>query len=86
MARHKSKVPGFVLLTLSQVKARISHGWFMRIYYCGSKQEPVEDQFFDADGFHNLAAFERRLIIYKERICNEENGKTLRFYYKEDTP
>lgn len=80
---HKSKYPGFVLITLSQVKARISHGWSLKVYYCCSNQSPAEkDNFFYTDGFPNLAVFERRLLIYKEQ-CNEEEGKTLKFYYKE---
>lgn len=79
----KSKYPGFKLVTLAQLRARVSNGWALKIYYCASKQEPSEDKYFDCVDFNNLTVLNIILNMYKRELCNEENGKKLNFYYKE---
>lgn len=80
----KSKYPGFKLVTLAQLRARVSNGWALKIYYCASKQEPSENRCFNCSDFPNLTVLDRILSIYKRELCNDENGVKLNFYYKEE--
>jgi hypothetical protein len=85
LIEYEKKPPTFRKLNKSSVKNMINNGWTYTITICASKQIPSEDSsIIPTDFFKTLVHFDKWCKKLKERICNKENGLTLKFFLKDE--
>lgn len=72
----------YVLITRQNVIEMVGAGWSYDLIACGSKQFPRRDSArrINSGDFANVMHFEWWHIRTKNRICNEIDGKTLKYY------
>lgn len=72
----------YTKITKQNVVDLISNGWSRDLIACGSNQNPSDESayLFNSNDFHTREHFVVWHEKHKKRVCNEINGKSLRYY------